>query len=80
MTTRDSHSWIAVAMGAWVASLASNPDAIEKMLELDKHAWVSALCQLLAIGAAFMKASPLPISDEGREKYRTDTIKMDHRR
>lgn len=68
--TRDSRWWWVGMAGAWLASLAVHPDLVERMLELDKSAWVSALCQLLAIVAAVMRSSPLPnISPEGREKY-----------
>lgn len=68
-----------MAGGAFLASLAANPELVEHMMELDKKAWISALCQLGAILAAFLKASPLPISDEGRRKYaaKSDTVRLD---
>ena len=54
MTTRDSKAWIGAAIGAWLGSLAVNPDLVEKMMELDKKALVSAMCQLAAIVAGFL--------------------------
>lgn len=67
--TRDSRSWIVVAFGAWLMSLAASPAKVERLFELDRQALVSALCELVAIIGALMKASPLPISDEGRDYY-----------
>lgn len=73
--TRDSHSWILVALGAWLMSLASDPAKLERLIECDRQAIIAAICELLAIAGAFLKASPLPISDAGREKYQTDTFR-----
>jgi hypothetical protein len=72
---RDSRWWWVGMAGAWLASLAVHPDLVERMIEGDKKAWVSSVCQLLAIVAGYLKASPLDISDKGRQAYEDDYIR-----
>lgn len=56
---RDSHVlWITV-FAAFAASLSLQPELLEHLLELDKKAIVSVICQLLAIVAAQLGTSPL---------------------
>lgn len=76
--TRDHYGWIVAALGGWLASLAANPDRVEKLLEGDRRAIVSELCLLGAGLAAWMKSSPInAISDEGRARYeaKADTLR-----
>lgn len=76
MTTRDSKAWIVAVIGAQFASLAQNPQLVEKLIERDRATWISVLCQFFSIAAAAMMASPLPISEDGRRKYTSDTVKL----
>lgn len=68
--TRDHRGWIVAALGAYLASLTADPARVERLIEADRRAIISELCQLGAMLALWMKASPLnEISDEGRERY-----------
>lgn len=71
MIPRDSHAWWVVIGLAWLTSLWANPELVEQMLELHRKAWIAGIGQLIAIGAAYLKASPIhSISDEGRERFK----------
>ena len=79
MMTRDSHWWYVAMASAVIAAVASRMNLIDPLLPAQHTAAVHSVIELLAlitgVVSGFMKASPLPISDQGREKYMTDTVK-----
>lgn len=76
MTTRDSHSWYVVALVAWLSAIWTHPDLVERMMEGDRQSWISAIGQLVAMLALYLKGSPLGLSEKGRRKYQGDRVKV----
>lgn len=78
--TRDSRWWWVGMACALVLAVASRMDLIDPFLPAahsDKvHAAIELLAMLAGIASGYMKASPLAISDQGREKYMDDIVKM----
>lgn len=71
--TRDSKFWWFVMASALVTAISSRMDLIDALLppgHTDKvHALIELAALVVGIVGGMMKASPLPISDEGRDKY-----------
>lgn len=76
MITRDSKFWWVGMASAIVVAVASHLSLIDPFLptqHADKvHAVVEFLALIAGIVSGKMATSPLPISDEGREKYLSD--------
>lgn len=63
-----------------ILTIASRMDYIDRILPAEHtdraHAIIELLALVAGIASGYLKASPLNISDKGREKYRTDTIRL----
>jgi len=75
MTTRDSGAWWIVVAAGFFGSLAAQPELIEKLMERDPKAIIAILAMLFSILGAKMQTSPLPISEEGKAKFKAENDK-----
>lgn len=73
MTTRDSKAWWFLMGAAIITAISSRMDILDPLLpaqHTDKaHALIELLSLIVGVASGVMKASPLPLSDEGREKF-----------
>lgn len=60
MTTRDSKGWPVLMVAAVLGAVATQPQLIEGLLELNKKAIAAIVCIVLAAIAGQMGTSPLP--------------------
>ena len=71
--TRDSGLWWLGIVGALVLGISSRMDLIDPLLppaHTDKvHALIELAAFVIGTISGLMKASPLPITDAGREAY-----------
>lgn len=78
--TRDSIIWWIGIVSAVILAVSSRMDLIDPFLpasHTDKvHALIEFLALIIGIASGKMATSPLPISDEGRAKYLSDTVKV----
>lgn len=75
--TRDSQLWWLLMAGAILTTFSAHFDLLALCCDLtDKTKALIELGSLVvATLAGVMKASPLPISDEGRAKYLSDVVR-----
>lgn len=73
MTTRDSKAWWFLMGAAIITAISSRMDILDPLLpaeHTDKaHALIELLSLIVGVASGVMKASPLPLSDQGREKF-----------
>lgn len=78
--TRDSKLWWFVMASALITAISSRMDLIDPLLptqHTDKaHALIELASLIVGIVGGMMKASPLPLSDDGRAKYFADRVRM----
>lgn len=71
--TRDSKLWWVLMACSFITAFTSRMDLLDPLLPADSTDKVHAAIELLAFMAGLVSAklatSPLPISDDGREKY-----------
>lgn len=78
--TRDSRWWWVGMVSAIVLAVSSRLDLIDPFLPAEHsdkvHAFIELLALLAGIASGYMKASPLNISEKGREAYQDDIIRL----
>jgi hypothetical protein len=77
---RDSRWWWVGMASAMVLALSSRMDLIDPLLpaeHTDKaHAIIEMVAMIAGIASGYLKASPLDISDKGREQYQDDVVRL----
>jgi hypothetical protein len=78
--TRDSRWWWVLMACSMITAIASRMDALDVLLPVEHtdkvHAVIELLAMMSGIAAGYLKASPLEISDKGREKYMDEVVRL----
>lgn len=82
--TRDSSLWWWTMAAGLLLGISSRMDLIDPLLPLghtDKvHAWIELLAFIIGSASGYAKASRLPISDKGRERYHNQQYRRSRRK